>query len=71
MVTQEIEITKTCLAELVAAAEHGDELLLTKDGRPFARLVPAGRDRVPGSARGLVTIRDDFDDPLDDFRDYM
>lgn len=28
-------------------------------------------DRVPGSARGLVIIRDDFDDPLEDFRNYI
>lgn len=33
--------------------------------------VPDVPDRVPGSARGLLTIRDDFDDPVDDFRDYV
>jgi hypothetical protein len=27
--------------------------------------------RVPGSAKGLFVVPDDFDEPLDDFDDYM
>ncbi len=27
--------------------------------------------RAPGSAKGLFTVPDDFDAPLDDLRDYM
>jgi hypothetical protein len=27
--------------------------------------------RVPGSAKGLFTVPDDFDAPLDEFSDYM
>lgn len=26
--------------------------------------------RMPGSAKGLVEVRDDFDDPISDFEDY-
>ncbi len=29
------------------------------------------RRRRPGSAKGLVHISDDFDEPLEDFREYM
>ena len=29
------------------------------------------RRRRPGSAKGLVHINDDFDEPLEDFREYM
>lgn len=29
------------------------------------------RRRQAGSAKGLVTISDDFDEPLEDFNDYM
>ena len=29
-------------------------------------------DRIPaGSAKGLITIAEDFDAPLEDFKDYM
>jgi PHD/YefM family antitoxin component YafN of YafNO toxin-antitoxin module len=31
----------------------------------------AAKGRVFGSARGMIRIADDFDAPLDDFRDYM
>ncbi len=27
--------------------------------------------RQAGSAKGLITVPDDFDDPLDDFKPYM
>jgi len=26
---------------------------------------------VPGLAKGMVTVPDDFDDPLEDFKEYM
>jgi len=32
---------------------------------------PSPAVRGFGSARGLITISDDFDEPLEDFRDYM
>ena len=31
----------------------------------------AEADRVPGSAKGLFTVPEDFDAPLEDFREYM
>ncbi|MEM7114729.1 MAG: DUF2281 domain-containing protein [Chloroflexota bacterium] len=29
------------------------------------------RERQFGSAKGLITIADDFDEPLDEFQEYM
>ncbi len=29
------------------------------------------RQRIFGSAKGLIRIADDFDEPLDDFQEYM
>jgi antitoxin (DNA-binding transcriptional repressor) of toxin-antitoxin stability system len=49
-------------------------VVITRNGEPVARLVPPSGplpDRVPGSAKGLFTVPDDFDEPLEDFRDYM
>jgi antitoxin (DNA-binding transcriptional repressor) of toxin-antitoxin stability system len=40
----------------------------------MARLVPVRNGlRRPrfGSAKGLITMADDFDEPLEDFADYM
>ena len=32
---------------------------------------PTPQKRVAGLAKGLVTMSDDFDEPLDDFNEYM
>ena len=55
---------KAQLSKLVARAEAGEEITLTRHGRPVARLAPlaprAGA-RVPGAWRGRVVVHDDFD----------
>jgi antitoxin (DNA-binding transcriptional repressor) of toxin-antitoxin stability system len=60
------------LPELMDEAEGGEEVVIARaDGSAF-RLVPiemAPRPRF-GSARGLFTMADDFDAPLEDFREY-
>jgi len=62
------------LEKLVQEAEAGEEVLITRDGKPVARIVAPSavhKERVPGSAKGLFVVPDDFDAPLDDFREYM
>jgi antitoxin (DNA-binding transcriptional repressor) of toxin-antitoxin stability system len=46
----------------------------SKDDRPVVKLVPvAALKALPlfGSAKGLITIADNFDAPLEDFDEYM
>lgn len=60
-----IHDAKTHLSQLVARAEAGDEVVLSRAGKPVAKLVPfrpSKPARVPGIWRGRVTIRDDFDE---------
>ncbi len=57
------------LPEVMAAIAQGEEVILTNEEAPFAKLVkiesePPGR--IPGSAAGLFTMADDFDEPIDD-----
>lgn len=71
----ELAEAETSLAELVQKLGSATEILITRDGLPVARLVPAGEgaaepDRVPGSAKGLFTVPDDFDAPLSEFEEY-
>ena len=57
------------LAGLLARVRAGEEIVIAEDGVPVARLVPEGTapaPRRPGSARGLIGIGSDFDDPLPD-----
>jgi prevent-host-death family protein len=55
---------KTHLSRLLDRAHRGEEIILAKGGKPYARLVPLdeGRERVPGIARGRIT--DAFFEPL-------
>ncbi len=64
------------LPELVEAAINGEEIIITKDEQPVVKLTSVTQEtkRRPakaGSAKGLITISDDFDEPLEDFKDYM
>ncbi|MEI6668914.1 MAG: type II toxin-antitoxin system Phd/YefM family antitoxin, partial [Acidobacteriota bacterium] len=52
-----------CLALLDRVAEHAETLVITKRGRPVARLVSA-RPTAAGSLRGSVTVHRDIVAPV-------
>ncbi|MGH7727847.1 MAG: type II toxin-antitoxin system Phd/YefM family antitoxin [Vulcanimicrobiaceae bacterium] len=57
---------KTHLSALIEGVERGEPVVLTKNGKPVARIVPiAGLERREfGFDDGLGYIADDFDAPL-------
>lgn len=61
-----------CLAQLIDEALRGDEIVIVRGTEPVAKLVPLGRRSRGGygSARGLIWMADDFDEPLEDFANY-
>jgi prevent-host-death family protein len=73
---KEIDVGQAQLEEALNAVQMGEDVVLTKEGQPVARLVPIEEEgpllgpRKAGSARGLFTVPDDFDAPLD-FREYV
>ena len=51
----------------------GEEIIITQQNGSAVRLVPLASDKpVPefGSARGLVEMTDDFDEPIKGFENY-
>jgi prevent-host-death family protein len=60
-------------AELLGRVRAGEEILVTQANQPVARIVPAtaqqGRPRF-GAAKGLLHVRENFDEPLEDFAPY-
>jgi prevent-host-death family protein len=63
----EIHEASRSLARLVERAAAGEEVILTKTGRPVARLVPVvapKATRRPGGWRGQVHIAPEFDAQL-------
>jgi prevent-host-death family protein len=55
---------KTHFSRLVERVEAGEEIIISRAGRPVARLVPLDarpQARVPGRWRGRVRLAPDFD----------
>lgn len=62
------------LAELIDAVAHGEEVLITRgDGTTFKIILIMQTRPYPkfGSAKGLIKMSNDFDEPLEDFKEYM
>ncbi len=72
-----ITITETAkkLPALIDAPLRGEEIIITDgDDRSLVRLTPATSVKPRpkfGSAKGLIEMSDDFDEPLEDFKDYI
>ena len=70
-----IHEAKTQLSRLIQEALKGKEVIIARGNKPLVRLdvLPDVRSqRKIGNAKGLIlSMADDFDEPLDDFRDYM
>ncbi len=65
---------KSQLSKLIERALAGEEVIIARNNKPTVRLevLPeARRRRRLGALKGLVKyMADDFDEPLDDFKDY-
>lgn len=62
------------LPDLIKAAINGEDVFIVGDDKQLIQLVPIPRSKHPrkaGSAKGQIIISADFDDPLDDFKEYM
>jgi len=70
-----IHEAKTQLSKLIQAALNGKQVIIAKGNKPVVRLevLPEAQVRRKiGNAKGLILSMDeDFDEPLNDFREYM
>ena len=70
----ELEKAKAQIESLLQTALDGEEVVITQNEQPVLKLVSiasAKSRRQSGSAKGLITMSDDFDEPLEDFAEYM
>jgi prevent-host-death family protein len=66
--TVNIREARTHLSKLVEQAAAGNEIIIAKNGKPVARLVPYAPTPQPkkfGLMNGCFKVPDDFDAPLD------
>lgn len=75
MTTVTIEEAQAKLPELIDYLAAGEQLVITRNQQPIARLLaeekPQRQARKAGSAKGLLTILADDDDHLADFAEYI
>jgi prevent-host-death family protein len=63
---------KSTLSQLVKRAEAGEDVIIARNGKPVVRLtrIQALKRKLPwGALHG--TMAEDFDEPLDEFKDYL
>jgi antitoxin (DNA-binding transcriptional repressor) of toxin-antitoxin stability system len=74
MTTVAMEQAQDSLPQLIDVVALGEHVLITRDQVPVAELVPVSRPAPKptfGSAKGLIKSSEDFDAPVEDFREYM
>jgi len=75
MATVTIEEAQAKLWELIDGLALGEEVIITRNHQPVAKLVgqqrPMRKPRQPGSAKGKLGILTEDDAHLEDFKEYM
>jgi len=75
MSTMTVEEAQAKLPELIDKLVPGEEVIITRNEQPVAKLVgqqrPIRQPRRPGSAKGKLVILAEDDEHLKDFKDYM
>jgi antitoxin (DNA-binding transcriptional repressor) of toxin-antitoxin stability system len=75
MPTIMIEEAQTRLPDVIHGLKPGDEIVILENGEPVAKLARLGPNKhwpcKAGSAKGKIRIAPDFDEPLEEFKEYM
>jgi prevent-host-death family protein len=75
MSTVTIQEAQAHLTDLIHKLAPGEEVLITENNQPVAKLVsqqqPARQRPQPGWGRGMIEIIADDDEHLKDFEEYM
>jgi antitoxin (DNA-binding transcriptional repressor) of toxin-antitoxin stability system len=71
-----LQDAQTHLKDLIDAALQGETVWIKDEQGKVVQLLPVlsgstVSPRKAGSAKGLIAMSDDFDDPLGDFSEYM
>jgi len=74
--TVTVDEAQARLRELIKNLGPGQEVVITDEQQPVAKLVattgPQRKPRRPGTLKGTVLyMAPDFDAPLEDFKEYM
>lgn len=75
MMSVTIDAAQANLGELIDKLQPGEELVITRNADPVAKLIkeaPPTPPRQPGLLKDkILYMAEDFDAPLEDFKEYM
>jgi antitoxin (DNA-binding transcriptional repressor) of toxin-antitoxin stability system len=75
MTTITVEEAQAQLSQLLRQLGPGEEIVITEGERPLAKLIgqprPPRKPRQPGTARGKLILREEDDEHLKDFEEYL
>ena len=69
-----IHEAKTNLSKLIQKAINGEDVIIAKGNKPIVKLVLVDNkkpQRKLGTAKGKIELADNFDESLEDFKEYM
>lgn len=64
---------KNNFSKLVKRVVDGEEVIIAKNNKPLVKLIALEEKKVRrkiGTAKGQIWISGDFDEPLEDFKNY-
>ncbi|MGH9842132.1 MAG: type II toxin-antitoxin system Phd/YefM family antitoxin [Blastocatellia bacterium] len=81
-ITMDISDFTVKIKELITGLKHDEEIIVTSGNLPVARLIAINsqtseqqetipKRRKAGLTEGIAWISPDFDEPLEDFKEYM
>ena len=71
MTTATTEEVQASLPSLISHLKPGEEVVILEHDQPVARLIGEPRQRKLGGGIGKLTIVEDDDSHLEDFKEYM
>ena len=75
MSTVTLEEAQAHLSQIIERLQPGEEIVITRDQKPVARLLaeerPKRKPRQAGNCKGMLTIVADDEEHLKDFAEYM
>ena len=74
MLQVNVHQAKTNLSKLIQKVVDGEEVIIAKGNHPIVKMVLIENlkpKRQLGTAKGTIKISDEFDEPLENFKEYM
>ncbi len=74
MTIRNVTEAKAELSALLVMVENGEEVVISRSGKPIAKLVAVSRPETPrklGALKGKIVVSGDFDEPMPEIEEVF